>query len=134
MLTRKSGYRKQDIEKKKKEKLSNLNAFSLSTDVLFSQKIFERANENNKPRDMTANARGWGLRMRARRIFGGKNKTSVERIKFFVCRPDLKASRNSNLCLSCSYRLPQMWLLMELKSTSSCFIICVLNILIMHST
>ena len=33
---------------------------SLSTDVLFSQKIVERANENNKPRDMTANARGWG--------------------------------------------------------------------------
>ena len=30
--------------------------FSLSTDVLFSQKIVERANENNKPRDMTANA------------------------------------------------------------------------------
>ena len=34
--------------------------FSLSSDVLFSKKIVERANENNKPRDMTANARGKG--------------------------------------------------------------------------
>ena len=33
---------------------------SLSTDVLFLQKIVERANENSKPRDMTANAEGGG--------------------------------------------------------------------------
>ena len=33
---------------------------SLSTDVLFSQKIVERANENNKPRDMTVDTNGWG--------------------------------------------------------------------------
>ena len=32
---------------------------SLCTDVLFSQKIVGRANENNKPREMTANAWGW---------------------------------------------------------------------------
>ena len=37
------------------------NLSSQSTDVLFSEKIVERANENNKPWDMTANARGWGV-------------------------------------------------------------------------
>ena len=36
--------------------------FSLFTDLLFSQMIVERANENkNRGRLMTANARGWGL-------------------------------------------------------------------------
>ena len=39
----------------------------------FSQKIVARANENDKPRDMTANARGWGWGKRKRKIFGEKN-------------------------------------------------------------
>ena len=33
---------------------------SLSTYVLFSQTIVERANENNKPRDMTASTKDLG--------------------------------------------------------------------------
>ena len=37
--------------------------------MLFSQKIGELANENNKPRDMTANARGWAV---------GKQKNNLE--------------------------------------------------------
>ena len=56
--------------------LSSPISCSLSTDVLFSQKIVERKNENNKPRDTTANAREWG----ARRILGEKSKTSVDRL------------------------------------------------------
>ena len=50
--------------------------FSLSTDVLLSQKIVKRGKENNKSWDMTANARGWGWVNDLRR----KNKTSVDRL------------------------------------------------------
>ena len=48
-----------------KLRLSSLMTNSLSADILFSQKIVERANENKRPRDMTA---------RARKIFGEKIK------------------------------------------------------------
>ena len=41
---------------------SNWQIFSLFTDLLFSQMIVERANENkNRGRLMTANGRGWGV-------------------------------------------------------------------------
>ena len=91
----------------------------MSTDVLFSLKIVEGANENNNPWDMTANASGWGVgkrnphsplasrshsRARFARVLvgssGKKSKTSVDNRLAMNARAARSAGKPYAPCLN----------------------------------